>query len=59
MRTNLVVFRSPDTARLLGHLYGEGVLAGTLAPGIIRLVTHLDVDDDAIRLAQKAIASAP
>ena len=59
MRTNLVVFRCADTARLLGHLSDEGVLAGTLAPGVIRLVTHLDVDDDAIRIAQKAIASAP
>jgi threonine aldolase len=59
VRTNLVVFRCADTARLLGHLYDEGVLAGTLATGVIRLVTHLDVDDDGVRLAQKAIASAP
>ena len=37
----------------------NGVLAGTLAPGVVRLVTHLDLDDDGILIAQKAIASAP
>ncbi len=59
VRTNLVVFRPPDAGALLAHLRANGVLGGTLAPGVVRLVTHLDLDDDAIRIAQKAIASAP
>jgi threonine aldolase len=59
VRTNLVVFRSDDAGALLAHLEANGVLAGTLAPGVVRLVTHLDLDDDAIGIAQKAIASAP
>jgi threonine aldolase len=59
VRTNLVVFRPPDADALLAHLEANGVLAGTLAPGVVRLVTHLDLDDDGILIAQKAIASAP
>ncbi len=59
VRTNLVVFRPPDADALLAHLQANGVLGGTLAPGVVRLVTHLDLDDDSILVAQKAIASAP
>jgi hypothetical protein len=29
----------------LAHLQSEGVLAGTIAPRTVRLVTHHDVDD--------------
>ena len=35
------------------------VLAVALGPGVIRLMTHLDVDDDGVDLAAKAIAGAP
>jgi hypothetical protein len=35
------------------------VLAGTIAPGVVRLVTHHDVDDDDLERARKALASAP
>jgi hypothetical protein len=35
------------------------VLAGTVAPGVMRFVTHPDVDDAGVELALKAIASAP
>jgi threonine aldolase len=59
VRTNLVVFRPPDADAFLAHLHANGVEGGTLAPGVVRLVTHLDLDDDAIRIAQKVIASAP
>jgi threonine aldolase len=58
VRTNVVVFAHPDAGRLLAHLREEGVLAGTIAPGAVRLVTHHDVDDDGIDRACKAIASA-
>jgi threonine aldolase len=58
VQTNVVVFAHDDTAALLDHLSGEGVLAGTIAPGIVRLMTHLDVDDDGVARAVKAIVGA-
>ncbi len=57
--TNIVVFSHPDTAGLLAYLGSEGVLAGTVAPGRVRLVTHLDVDDAGIERACEVIAAAP
>ena len=53
--TNIVVFRHPGTAMLLEHLDREGVRVGTIAPGVVRMVTHRDVDDDAIDRARKAV----
>ena len=46
---------TPDPRGLLRHLRAEGVRAGTIAPGVVRLVTHLDVDDAGI---DRAIAGA-
>jgi hypothetical protein len=40
-------------------LRAQGVLAGTIAPGVCRLVTHHDVDDEGIERAMKAVAGAP
>lgn len=57
--TNIVVFAHRDTAALLAHLAGEGVLAGTIAPGVCRLVTHHDVDDAGIDRAVMAVATSP
>jgi threonine aldolase len=57
--TNMVVFRHDDTAALLAALAARGVLAGTIAPGVVRLVTHADIDDAAVAAAVAAIASAP
>ena len=57
--TNVVLFRPPHPEKVLAHLRGEGVLAGTVAPGVVRLMTHHDVDDGAIELACQALASAP
>ena len=59
VRTNMVIFRHDDTRALLAHLADAGVLAGTIGPSMIRLVTHHDVDDDGIEQARKALASAP
>jgi threonine aldolase len=59
VRTNIVVFRHHDPNAVLAHLAGEGVKAGTIAPGTIRLVTHHDIDDDGIERACKALATAP
>jgi threonine aldolase len=57
--TNIVTFRHANPPALLAHLEAEGVRAGTIAPGVVRLVTHHDVDDEGIERAIKALASAP
>jgi threonine aldolase len=57
--TNIVTFRHDRPAVLLDHLRSEGVLAGTVAPRVVRLMTHHDVDDEAIERANKALAGAP
>jgi len=57
--TNIVTFPHPEPDELCDHLRSEGVLAGTIAPGVMRLVTHNDVDDDGVERATKALASAP
>jgi threonine aldolase len=57
--TNIVVFSHRDPDAFLEHLRGADVLAGTIGPGVVRLVTHSDVDDAAIDSACRAIAGAP
>lgn len=59
VETNVVVFRPPDAAGLLRHLDAEGVRAGLVAPGTVRLVTHVDVDDAGIDQACKALTTGP
>jgi threonine aldolase len=59
VRTNCVTFRHPDAHALLDHLRSEGVLAGTIAPATVRLMTHHDVDDGDVQRAAKAIGAAP
>jgi threonine aldolase len=57
--TNMVVFTHPAPEVVVDHLHHEGVLAGTIAPRVLRLATHLDVDDSGVERAMKALASAP
>ncbi len=57
--TNMVIFSHRATDRVIDHLHGEGILSGTIAPGILRLVTHHDVDDAGLERAMKALATAP
>ena len=59
VRTNLVVFPHPDPAAVLDHLAAAGVLAGTVAPGTLRLATSLEVDDAGVDRACRALATAP
>jgi threonine aldolase len=59
VRTNIVTFTHTEPEKLLDHLRREGVLAGTIAPGTVRLVTHHDVDDDGLERALGALAGAP
>jgi threonine aldolase len=58
IRTNVVTWRHRRALDVVDHLASEGVLAGTIAPGVVRLVTHCDVDDDGVERACKAISSA-
>jgi threonine aldolase len=46
--TNIVVVDVPDAAAVAGKARDEDVLVSALGPRFLRLVTHLDVDDDAI-----------
>ncbi len=57
--TNVVAFHHPNSLGLLDHLHQAGIRAGLLAPGIVRFVTHLDVDDADIDRAVAALATAP
>jgi threonine aldolase len=57
--TNLVVFRHDDTDAVLGHLASRGVLAGTIAPDVVRLAVHAGVDDLAIEHAIEALRGVP
>jgi threonine aldolase len=59
VQTNVVTFRPNDAGAVLAHLRNEGVLAGTIAPGVVRFVTHHDVDDTGLERAVVAIASCP
>jgi threonine aldolase len=58
VQTNIVLFRHADTTAVLRYLDGEGIRGVTVAPGIVRFVTHLDVDDDDIERACVAIKGA-
>ena len=56
VRTNVITFTHQAPGQLLEALAAEGVLAGSIAPGVVRLVTHRDVDDAGIDQACKVIA---
>jgi threonine aldolase len=59
VQTNVVVFRHVDPLALLRHLRDDGVLAGLISPGVVRLMTHVDVDDRGIDRAVASITNAP
>jgi threonine aldolase len=59
VHTNVVLFRHPDPGALLAALAAQGVGAVTLGPGIVRLVTHWGIDDEAVEKAAAALAAAP
>lgn len=59
VQTNMVIFPHAHTAALIDHLAAAGVRAGTIAPGIMRFATHLDVDDSGIARAVYAVRAAP
>ena len=59
VRTNIVTFSHDATDKLRAHLAANGVLADAIAPGVMRLVTHHDVDDAAVGRAVVALGDAP
>jgi threonine aldolase len=59
VRTNIVTFSHDATDKLRAHLEANGVLADAIAPGIMRLVTHHDVDDAGVGRAVVALGDAP
>lgn len=59
VRTNIVTFSHAEPEKLLAHLEEQGVLADVIAPGIVRFVTHLDVDDAGVTRAITALEGAP
>ncbi len=58
VQTNMVLFDAAafgvDDAAVLQGLQREGVLAGLIAPGMVRFVTHRDVDRSGIERAVSA-----
>ena len=56
-QTNIVTVALEDAEEFVAHLAAAGVLAGTIAPGVVRFVTHHDVDDAGVEQARMAIAS--
>jgi threonine aldolase len=58
-QTNLVVFGHEDPPALLEHLDGQGIGAGTIAPGTVRLVSHAGIDDHAVDEIAQALKVAP
>jgi threonine aldolase len=59
VETNIVTWTHADTDAVVGHLAANGVLAGTIAPWTLRIVTHHDVDDAGVEAAMAALATAP
>ena len=54
--TNIVVVETPDAPAVAGAAASAGVLVSALGPRVLRMVTHLDVDDDDIERALAVLA---
>jgi threonine aldolase len=57
VQTNCVVFEHPNAPHVMRALGDNGIRAGTIAPGVVRFMTHVDVDDDDIEHVRKVISS--
>ncbi|MCU1689243.1 MAG: low specificity L-threonine aldolase [Pseudonocardiales bacterium] len=56
--TNIVMLDVPDAASLVVAAADGGVLCSAIGPRRVRLITHLDIDDDAVDRAIKVLLSA-
>jgi threonine aldolase len=63
VETNIVVFGFEDAAWLCAELERTGVRMGVIGPGLVRAVTHLDVDraeiEAALSAARTVLAAQP
>ena len=59
VQTNIVIWRHPDPAKVLGYLAAEAVLADTVAPDCVRMVTHLDLEEADVERACEVLRAAP
>jgi len=59
VETNIVRIEHDDPRALLAHLDAAGVLAVPASAGMVRLVTHADLDDGDIGRAVAALEDAP
>ncbi|HTW98488.1 MAG TPA: GntG family PLP-dependent aldolase [Acidimicrobiales bacterium] len=55
VETNMVLLDVPEANVFAAELAKRGVLTGSLTPTVLRLVTHLDLDDGAIAYASEVI----
>lgn len=49
--TNIIVLNVADAPAIAQQAAAAGVLVSTLGPGVLRMITHLDIDDAGIDLA--------
>jgi threonine aldolase len=54
--TNIVVVDVPDAQAVVTAAHEQGVLVGAVGPTKVRMLTHLDVDRDAVEQAAKVLA---
>jgi threonine aldolase len=53
--TNIIAFHHPEASGIVTQLGSKGILAGTVAPSVVRLVTHRHIDDEAVHRTEEAI----
>lgn len=54
--TNIVVLRVPDAPALRQAALEQGVVVSAIGPTLLRLVTHLDIDDDGLDRAIEVLS---
>lgn len=59
VQTNIVIFSHPNPAALIEHLRQAGVLAGSVGPQRIRMVTHHGIEEADVEIVRKALQDAP
>ncbi len=59
VQTNIVVFRHSNPVALHEHLRQHGILGGTIAPGVVRWVTHRHITEAHLEAVAWALVSAP
>jgi threonine aldolase len=58
VETNIVVLEVPDASGVVAHCRAADVLVGALDPTHVRLLTHLDLDDEQVDVAAGVVRDA-